>query len=88
MEALVWALDGVQKWMRSFFFFETEAKESPHQLIKKKRITQFINRKPDKNRYNKNTDRLLPKNETPRPPLRTNKNTSQVPTHYNRKLQH
>jgi hypothetical protein len=57
------------------FFFETEAKELPHRLIKKKRIAQLINGKPGKNRYNKGTDtcRQHPKHEIPRPPLHTNK---------------
>jgi hypothetical protein len=29
------------------FFFEMKTKELPHPLIKKKRVTQLINRKPD-----------------------------------------
>jgi hypothetical protein len=39
-------------WLIFFFFFETEAKELPHSLIKKKRVAQFIYGKPGENRNN------------------------------------
>ena len=35
-----------------FIFFETEAKDLPHPLIKQKRIAQLINGKPGENRHN------------------------------------
>jgi hypothetical protein len=37
----------------SFFFLKRGQKNCPNLLIKKKRIAQFINGKPGKNRYNK-----------------------------------
>jgi hypothetical protein len=39
----------------TLFFFETEAKDLPQSIIKKKRIAQLINKKPGKNRYSKTT---------------------------------
>ena len=46
------------------FFFETEAKDLPHRLIKKKRIAQLINEKPGENRYKPTTCGLLTQHAT------------------------
>ena len=45
-----------------FFFFETEAKDLPHPLIKQKRVDRFISGEPAENRYN--THQCVTKNTT------------------------
>ena len=42
-----------------YYFFKTETKVLPHQLIKKKRIAQLINGKPGENQYKRRTEKLL-----------------------------
>jgi hypothetical protein len=47
------------------FFFEMEAKELPHSLIKKKRVAQLIYGKPGENRYSNTTNtQTLPTRNT------------------------
>jgi hypothetical protein len=52
---------------KSTFFLKQRQKLCLDLLIKKKRVAQLINGKPDENQYNNNTDGLLPKQATTQP---------------------
>jgi hypothetical protein len=71
-------------WSHYFFFLKRRQKICLNLLIKKKKIAQLINGKPDENRYNNHhTHGLLPKQDTPWPPWPpSSPNTPQPPTPY------